>query len=131
MIWTQLFLVSLVTHSVICDLSAGGGHHHHHGHHSDDKKATSGITEHVKKGQLKLPNIKDCNSRVHHTQFNGHGYFFSWEHKATKNLTVNWLTGRNICRRHCMDLVSLETDDEIDFLNARIARAGTKFTWTS
>ena len=73
----------------------------------------------------------DCNSRVHHTQFNGHGYFFSWEHKATKNLTVNWLTGRNICRRHCMDLVSLETDDEIDFLNARIARAGTKFTWTS
>ena len=84
MIWTLLFLVSLVTHSVICDLSAGGGHHHHHGdhshgdhhdhdpghghhghnhdehhgHHSDDKKATSGITEHVKKGQLKLPNIK-------------------------------------------------------------------------
>ena len=25
----------------------------------------------------------------------------------TENLTVAWLTGRNICRRHCMDLVSI------------------------
>ena len=44
---------------------------------------------------------------IHHAKFQGHGYFFSWEHPKTKNLTVNWLTGRNICRRHCMDLVSL------------------------
>ena len=22
---------------------------------------------------------------------------------------VDWITGRNICRRHCMDLVSIET----------------------
>ena len=46
-------------------------------------------------------------SGIHHLQFQGHGYFFSWEHEETQNLTVNWLTGRNICRRHCMDLISL------------------------
>ena len=91
----------------------------------------SGITEKVQKGQLKLPNIKDCNSRIHHIKYGGHGYFFSWEHEVTKNLTVNWLTGRNICRRHCMDLVSLESEEEIEFLNNRIADGGTKFTWTS
>lgn len=85
----------------------------------------------MKKGQLKLPNIKDCNSRIHHIQWGGHGYFFSWEHEVTQNLTVNWLTGRNICRRHCMDLVSLETKEEIQFINNRIKDGHTKFTWTS
>lgn len=44
---------------------------------------------------------------IHHAKFGDHGYFFSWENEVTENLTVAWLTGRNICRRHCMDLVSL------------------------
>lgn len=35
--------------------------------------------------------------------------FFSWEHAPTRNLEVDWLDARNICRRHCMDAVSLET----------------------
>lgn len=38
-----------------------------------------------------------------------HSYFFSWEHAPTRNLEVDWLDARNICRRHCMDAVSLET----------------------
>ena len=46
-------------------------------------------------------------SGIHHAKFGKHGYFFSWENDVTKNLTVTWFTGRNICRRHCMDLVSL------------------------
>ena len=54
-----------------------------------------------------IPIFYSHNLGIHHTRFQGHGYFFSWEHPITKNLTVNWLTGRNICRRHCMDLVSL------------------------
>ena len=48
---------------------------------------------------------------IHHTRFQGHGYFFSWANPKTKNLTVNWLTARNICRRHCMDLISLGKDE--------------------
>ncbi len=45
-----------------------------------------------------------------------HSYFFSWEHAPTRNLEVDWLDARNICRRHCMDAVSLETPQvtEID-----------------
>lgn len=38
-----------------------------------------------------------------------HSYFFSWEHQPTRSLEVDWLDARNICRRHCMDAVSLET----------------------
>lgn len=51
-----------------------------------------------------------------------HSYFFSWEHGPTKNLEVDWLDSRNICRRHCMDAVSLETPQENEFIKQRIAR---------
>lgn len=51
-----------------------------------------------------------------------HSYFFSWEHAPTRNLEVDWLDARNICRRHCMDAVSLETPQENEFIKQRIAR---------
>jgi len=60
-------------------------------------------------GALSLPNPRDCANRIKHAQHNGHNYFFSWEYDLTKDLKVDWVTGRNICRRHCMDLVSIET----------------------
>lgn len=43
-----------------------------------------------------------------------HSYFFSWEHLPTRTLEVDWLDARNICRRHCMDAVSLETPQVIE-----------------
>jgi len=51
-----------------------------------------------------------------------HSYFFSWEHGPTRSLEVDWLDARNICRRHCMDAVSLETPQENEFVKQRIAR---------
>lgn len=51
-----------------------------------------------------------------------HSYFFSWEHQPTRNLEVDWLDARNICRRHCMDAVSMETPQENEFIKQRIAR---------
>ena len=33
---------------------------------------------------------------------------------------VDWITGRNICRRHCMDLVSIETREENEFVKSRM-----------
>lgn len=81
--------------------------------------------------QLTLPNLNDCKNRIQHIKFGGHGYFFSWQHEKTKNLTVNWLTGRNICRRHCMDLISLETPEEITFLQHKLITGKQRFTWTS
>lgn len=44
-----------------------------------------------------------------------HSYFFSWEHGPTSSLEVDWLDARNICRRHCMDAVSLETPQVMQF----------------
>ena len=60
-------------------------------------------------GALSLPNPRDCANRIKHGQFNDHNYFFSWEYELTKELKVDWVTARNICRRHCMDLISIET----------------------
>lgn len=89
-----------------------------------------------------------------------HSYFFSWEHAPTRNLEVDWLDARNICRRHCMDAVSLETpqvsfkrfsfspefwkltllstipfvfvsNQENEFIKQRLARGNVRYIWTS
>ena len=56
-----------------------------------------------------------------------HSYFFSWEHAPTKSLEVDWLDSRNICRRHCMDAVSLETPQENEFVKQRLVRGKHDF----
>merc|ERR1711946_88156 len=38
---------------------------------------------------------------------------------------------RNICRRHCMDAVSMETLTENEFVKQQMARYGVKYIWTS
>merc|ERR1711902_353223 len=43
----------------------------------------------------------------------------------------DWITGRNICRRHCMDLVSIETREENEFLKRRMINGLIRFFWTS
>ena len=75
-------------------------------------------------GALTLPNPEDCANRIKQARFGEHNYFFSWEYEATKDLKVDWLTGRNICRRHCMDLVSIETRNENEFLKRRMIQVG-------
>jgi hypothetical protein len=65
-------------------------------------------------------------SGIHHAQFGKHGYFFSWENEVTKNLSVAWFTGRNICRRHCMDLVSLGKSGKADLFEE--SRTGKSFS---
>lgn len=67
-----------------------------------------------------MPNPEDCANRIKHAEFGSHNYFFSWEYDVTKDLKVDWLTGRNICRRHCMDLVSIETRNENEFIKRRM-----------
>ena len=61
---------------------------------------------------------------------NTHNYFFSWLHQPTSNLEVDWLDARNICRRHCMDAVSLETLQENEFIKQQLARCKLPiFNW--
>lgn len=44
--------------------------------------------------------------------FRGHNYFYSGHVPAHANQKVDWLDARNICREYCMDLVSMETQEE-------------------
>ena len=76
---------------------------------------------------LALPDPKSCSKRVKHAVWTDplgatHNYFFSWLHKPTAELEVDWLDARNICRRHCMDAVSLETLQENEFVKQQMAR---------
>lgn len=86
--------------------------------------------------RLALPDPRSCSNRVRHATYRdargvAHSYFFSWEHQPTRSLEVDWLDARNICRRHCMDAVSLETPQENEFIKQRIARGNIRFIWTS
>lgn len=44
--------------------------------------------------------------------YRGHNYFYSGHVPALAGRKVDWLDGRNICREYCMDLVSMETQEE-------------------
>lgn len=86
--------------------------------------------------RLALPDPRSCANRVRHATYRdargvAHSYFFSWEHPPTKSLEVDWLDARNICRRHCMDAVSLETPQENEFIKQRISRGNIRYIWTS
>ncbi|RXG53106.1 hypothetical protein Avbf_16145 [Armadillidium vulgare] len=83
--------------------------------------------------QLIRPDPQACAQRTKHsaTFRNGHYYFFSWAHRPTANHERDWLDARNICRKHCQDLVSLETVDEAEFIHQAISSANVKYIWTS
>lgn len=82
---------------------------------------------------LILPDPKACANRVKHAhEFrNGHYYFYSWRHRATSRHERDWLDARNICRKHCQDLVSLETAEEAKMIETAIAANNVKYAWTS
>ncbi|KAL9702577.1 hypothetical protein quinque_006095 [Culex quinquefasciatus] len=95
-----------------------------------------GATVVLAQRRLALPDPRSCANRVRHATYRdargvAHSYFFSWEHQPTRNLEVDWLDARNICRRHCMDAVSMETPQENEFIKQRIARGNVRYIWTS
>ncbi|XP_011871858.1 PREDICTED: L-selectin [Vollenhovia emeryi] len=80
---------------------------------------------------LEPPNPALCAQRIIHQRFNGKGYYFSWADQRTAGQEVDWLSGRNFCRQRCMDLVSLETSAENEFIKSRIVQNKVKYIWTS
>jgi hypothetical protein len=52
----------------------------------------------------------------------------SWasDENVLRNARWNWFTGRNYCRKMCMDMVSLETEAEEDFVVGLMRNAGVK-----
>nr|XP_021197504.2 uncharacterized protein LOC110381452 [Helicoverpa armigera] len=73
-----------------------------------------------------------CVQRTIHERFvDNKGYFFSWRDPALRGVEEDWLSARNYCRQRCMDLVSLETSDENEWVKARIVQDKQKYIWTS
>jgi len=84
-----------------------------------------------KSQQLKGPVPDKCDTRPKHFQFGSHNYFFSKFERGFENLTGNWLDGRNFCREYCMDLVSLETQEENEFFKNFLRTNELDYIWTS
>ncbi|XP_003489802.1 uncharacterized protein LOC100748578 [Bombus impatiens] len=80
---------------------------------------------------LEAPIAALCSQRVIHERFNGKGYYYSWADPRTNGQELDWLAGRNFCRQRCMDLVSLETSTENEFIKSRIVQNNVKYIWTS
>ena len=53
-----------------------------------------------------------------HFTFGGKSYWISWASDETtlRNARWNWFTGRNYCRKMCMDMVSFESRAEQNFV---------------
>ncbi|XP_039295969.1 uncharacterized protein LOC111048441 isoform X2 [Nilaparvata lugens] len=72
-----------------------------------------------------------CAQRKVHDKFNGHGYYFSWKDPATAKMEEDWLGGRNWCRARCMDLVSLQTAAENNYIKNLLVQDKVRYIWTS
>lgn len=62
---------------------------------------------------LSLPNPALCATRKINFRIGKSAYYATWLEKDTRNLFLNWLDARNWCRDRCMDLISMETSEEI------------------
>merc|ERR1712029_243940 len=71
-------------------------------------------------------------NREGNVRFGNHLYWVSWQSNDHRLKTANWdwFNARNYCRKRCMDLVSIETQREYDFIKG-LMHPDTKYFWTS
>ncbi|XP_067007071.1 uncharacterized protein slf [Anabrus simplex] len=80
---------------------------------------------------LSLPVPQKCSQRPKEWQFRGRNYFFSGHQPQYRSSRLDWLDCRNICREHCMDLVSMETQEENNMIFRLIQSEDVPYIWTS
>ncbi|KAK4879998.1 hypothetical protein RN001_008144 [Aquatica leii] len=80
---------------------------------------------------LTLPVPEKCANRPKEFAFRGSNYFFSGHVPGLSSRRVDWLDGRNICREYCMDLVSIETQEENNMIFRLIQSNDVPYIWTS
>ncbi|KAL0849004.1 hypothetical protein ABMA28_013381 [Loxostege sticticalis] len=80
---------------------------------------------------LSLPVPQKCASRPKEFFYRGHNYFYSGHVPELANKKFDWLDGRNICREYCMDLVSMETQEENNLIFKLIQQNDVPYIWTS
>uniref|UniRef100_A0A1B0DML3 Uncharacterized protein n=1 Tax=Phlebotomus papatasi TaxID=29031 RepID=A0A1B0DML3_PHLPP len=71
------------------------------------------------------------NDIIRQFNYKGHNYFFSGHVPALENKKYDWLDGRNLCREYCMDLVSMETQEENNLIFRLIQTNDVPYIWTS
>merc|ERR1711997_734453 len=86
------------------------------------------------RGKLCFPDGQLCANRLNNggiERFGNTNYLFSWASNdaRVRSGTWDWFNARNYCRKRCMDLVSIETQAEYEWLKTRIQ--GVKYIWTS
>jgi hypothetical protein len=82
-------------------------------------------------GTVCLPSARLCavrKEKAGHFTFGGKSYWVSWASNEGKlrNARWNWFTGRNYCRKMCMDMVSFETKAEETFVHNLMKSSGIK-----
>jgi len=80
-------------------------------------------------GTVCLPVAQLCAQRKNkpgHFNYNGKSYWVSWssDEQKLRNARWNWFTGRNYCRKMCMDMVSFETQREQQFIEGLMNNVG-------
>lgn len=80
---------------------------------------------------LASPVPEKCVNRPREFSINGRNYFFSGNHKATRGRHVGWLEARNICRKYCMDTISIESQDEFEMVKTMLENLLIGYIWTS
>merc|ERR1712137_1506045 len=68
------------------------------------------------------PELDACVNRPKQWEFNGHFYFLSHTVPEYAGKRSDWLDARNLCRRHCMDSVSIETEAENEMVKQVVER---------
>jgi len=86
-------------------------------------------------GKLCFPDGLLCQNRVSKAgvqRFRNHYYYFSWldsDFQLSRG-HWSWFNARNYCRKRCMDLVSLDTQQEYDWIKG-FMDANVPYFWTS
>lgn len=80
---------------------------------------------------LSKPDVEKCRNRPREFNLNGQNYFFSGHHPEMEGKEVSWLQARNICRKYCMDTISIETQKEFEMVKKTLEDFGIHYIWTS
>lgn len=91
------------------------------------------LSEAFKINETILTNLEKekCETRPRGFTVNKRNYFFSNNHPDTKGREVSWMEARNICRKYCMDTISIESQDEFDKVKEILEEYLVDYIWTS
>lgn len=80
---------------------------------------------------LTEPVKEKCLVRPREFTIDGQNYFFSDHQSEIEGKEVSWLEARNICRKYCMETISIVSQEEFDLVKATLEEFRVGYIWTS